>query len=92
LTISCKVLHSMYAVVLVMQAYYGLAINWKPLQALVTALLDRGVLQASLYEIHAVHVGTPLQEHLRRPPVKQVRLTEACISEGRMLTASRLFG
>ena len=27
------------------KAYYGLAINWKPLQALVEALLDRGVLQ-----------------------------------------------
>ena len=27
------------------KAYYGLAINWKPLQALVQALLDRGVLQ-----------------------------------------------
>lgn len=27
------------------KAYYGLAINWKPLQALTQALLDRGVLQ-----------------------------------------------
>lgn len=27
------------------KAYYGLAINWKPLQALSQALLDRGVLQ-----------------------------------------------
>lgn len=27
------------------KASYGLAINWKPLQALVDALLDRGVLQ-----------------------------------------------
>jgi cell division protease FtsH len=27
------------------KAAYGLAINWKPLQALVTALLERGVLQ-----------------------------------------------
>lgn len=27
------------------KAYYGLAVNWKPLQALVQALLDRGVLQ-----------------------------------------------
>lgn len=27
------------------KAYYGLAINWKPLEALVQALLDRGVLQ-----------------------------------------------
>jgi cell division protease FtsH len=29
------------------KAMYGLAINWKPLQALTEALLDRGVLQAS---------------------------------------------
>lgn len=27
------------------KAYYGLAINWKPLEALSTALLERGVLQ-----------------------------------------------
>jgi cell division protease FtsH len=27
------------------KAAYGLAINWKPLQALVAALLERGVLQ-----------------------------------------------
>jgi cell division protease FtsH len=27
------------------KAYYGLAINWKPLQALAEALMDRGVLQ-----------------------------------------------
>jgi hypothetical protein len=27
------------------KAAYGLAINWQPLQALVTALLERGVLQ-----------------------------------------------
>jgi hypothetical protein len=27
------------------KAMYGLAINWKPLQALTEALLDRGVLQ-----------------------------------------------
>jgi hypothetical protein len=27
------------------KAAYGLAINWKPLQELVTALLERGVLQ-----------------------------------------------
>jgi len=27
------------------KAYYGLAVNWKPLQALVTSLLDRGVMQ-----------------------------------------------
>ncbi len=27
------------------KAYYGLSINWKPLNALVDALLDRGVLQ-----------------------------------------------
>lgn len=30
------------------KAYYGLAINWAPLQALVTALLDRGVMQVCL--------------------------------------------
>lgn len=27
------------------KAFYGLSINWKPLQALVEALLARGVLQ-----------------------------------------------
>lgn len=27
------------------KAYYGLAVNWKPLQALIQALLNRGVLQ-----------------------------------------------
>jgi hypothetical protein len=27
------------------KAYYGLAINWKPFQALTEALLERGVLQ-----------------------------------------------
>ncbi len=27
------------------KAYYGLAVNWAPLEALVKALLDRGVLQ-----------------------------------------------
>lgn len=30
------------------KAMYGLAINWKPLQALTEALLDRGVLQVGL--------------------------------------------
>lgn len=29
------------------KASYGLAINWKPLEALTQALLDRGVLQVS---------------------------------------------
>jgi len=34
------------------KAMYGLAINWKPLQALTEALLDRGVLQVRLLLEH----------------------------------------
>jgi hypothetical protein len=38
------------------KAMYGLAINWKPLQALTEALLDRGVLQVG-WEAGCVGVG-----------------------------------
>ncbi len=33
------------------KAYYGLAVNWKPLEALIQALLDRGVLQVSVNKL-----------------------------------------
>lgn len=32
-----------------MQAFYGLAMNWKPLNALVTALLERGTVNVSAW-------------------------------------------
>ncbi|KAG1666581.1 hypothetical protein FOA52_000548 [Chlamydomonas sp. UWO 241] len=38
------------------KAYYGLAINWVPLQALVDALMERGVMQGN--EVSAVLEGT----------------------------------
>ncbi len=37
------------------KACYGLAINWKPLQQLVQALLDRGVLQGN--EVRVYHLN-----------------------------------
>lgn len=49
------------------KAYYGIAINWKPLQALTQALLDRGVLQgkevAHILETNGViHFPDPFTE------------------------------
>ena len=47
------------------KAYYGLAINWKPLQALTQALLDRNVLQVRRAHTHtrtAVHSAAHIKQ------------------------------
>eukprot|EP00983_Pelagomonas_calceolata_P045091 1139547-Pelagomonas_calceolata.AAC.18 len=49
------------------KAYYGLAINWKPLQALTQALLDRGVLQVGARRV-CVYVIVYMCVHVEATP------------------------